>query len=165
MYCPPRCETGAPPTTFPLLHLTGDEMKSIVFLSLLLSCHVMANEPPCADAIIEQFHKARELYLSIQSIHTEGYQNHKIASWKSEADKLSQKCNSISYMELPFDRAIGTHNLYDLMGAYISGKGIEEWQAKFSLALVCHETPNACSKYINRASSKELEDFLNSRAN
>lgn len=140
-------------------------MKHIALLSLLLSSHVMANEPPCDGAIIEQFHKARELYLSIQGIHTEGYQNPKIASWKSEVDKLSQKCSSISDINLPFDRAIGTHNLYDLMGAYINGEGIEEWQAKFSLALVCHEKPDACSKYINQTSPKEIEDLLDSMAN
>ncbi|WP_139381050.1 hypothetical protein [Pseudomonas ogarae] len=140
-------------------------MKNIALLSLLLSCHAMANETPCDNAIIEQFHKARELYLSIQNIHTEGYQNPKIAIWKSETDKLRQKCNSISYIDLPFDRAIGAHDLYDLMGAYINGKGVEEWQTKFSLALVCHETPNACSKYINKTSPKELEEFLDSTAN
>ncbi|WP_447791037.1 hypothetical protein [Pseudomonas farris] len=140
-------------------------MKNIALLSLLLSFPVMANEFSCDEAIIEQFHKARELYLSVQSIHAEGYQNPKIAIWKSEVDKLRQKCGSISDIDLPFDRAIGTHNLYDLMGAYIDGKGIEEWQTKFSLALVCHENPGACSKYINQASPKELEDLLNSMDN
>lgn len=140
-------------------------MKNIALISLLLSCPVMANEFSCGDAIIEQFHKARELYLSIQNIHVQGYQNPKVATWKSEVDKLRQKCGSVSDIDLPFDRTIGTHNLYDLMGAYIDGKGVEEWQAKFSLALVCHEKPDACSKYINKASSKELEDFLNDKDN
>lgn len=144
----------------PMFH--GDKVKNIALLSLLLSCHVMANESPCDDAIIEQFHKARELYLSIQGIHAEGYQNPKIAAWKSETDRLREKCDSISDIDLPFDRAIGTHNLYDLMEAYINGKGVEEWQTKFSLALICHENPNACSKYINKTSPKEIEDFLKS---
>ncbi|WP_141234422.1 hypothetical protein [Pseudomonas sp. Irchel s3b6] len=141
-------------------------MKKIAFLGLLLlSCHVMAKESSCDDALIEQFHKARELYLSIQSIHTQGYQNPKIATWKSGVDKLSQKCNSMSYINLPFDRTIGTHDLYDLMEAYINGKGIEEWQAKFSLALVCHETPAACSKYISKTSPNDLDEFLDSKDN
>ncbi|MCY1552803.1 hypothetical protein D9M68_892230 [compost metagenome] len=66
---------------------------------------------------------------------------------------------------MPFDRAVGVYELYDLMGAYISGKGVEEWQAKFSLALVCHENPDACSKYVKKTSSKELEDFWGGATN
>jgi len=135
-------------------------MKNIALLCLLLSSHAVAKDPSCDDAIIQQFHKARELYLSAQSIRVEGYQNSKVANWKSETDKLRQKCNAISYINLPFDRSVGVHDLYDLMGAYINGKGIEEWQGKFSLALVCHETPDACSKYISQTSPKDLEDFL-----
>lgn len=134
-------------------------MKKIVLLTFLLSCNAVASEPSCDKAIIEQFIKARELYLSIKSISSEGYQNPRIALWKSDVEELSQRCG-FSSIDLPFDRSVVAHDLLDLMGAYIFGKGIEEWQAKFSLALVCHENPEACSKYINKESSKELEGFM-----
>jgi|GEM_PF-5407986 len=135
-------------------------MKKIALILLLLSQGAMADDVLCGDAIIKEFHKARALYLSPESIRARGFQDPRMKAWKEGVDRLSEKCPKLSYIDLPFGRAIGVSSLYDLMFAYINGKGIEEYQAQFSLALVCHEKPDACSKYIEKPSADAFEDFL-----
>lgn len=135
-------------------------MRSVALIILLGSSHTMASETTCSKAIIDKFLQAREIFLSVDSLQKDGYRSPDAVLWKSETDKLGKKCNSASYIELPFGRAIGVSELYDLMGAYIYGKGIEEWQAKFSLAQICYENKKVCSKYLEKTSSKDLDDLL-----
>lgn len=130
----------------------------ILFLSFSLSAKT--EDVECQKLIVDQFKQARELYLSVSDFHSLGYQSPKVASWKEKTSAVVQKC-STDTIALPFDRTIWASDLYSLMQAYIQGKGIEEWQAKFSLALICTQSPKACEPYINEPSQEELSDIWN----
>ncbi len=116
-------------------------------LGIFLSFSALANNLNCERLIVDKFESARGLYITEANIHKIGYQNSRLASWKVEVDDLNSKCANEA-VKLPFDRQIYAADLYSLMQSYITGKGLEEWQAKFTLALVCNKTPSACERYI-----------------
>ncbi|QJY38205.1 hypothetical protein HOO69_16690 (plasmid) [Vibrio europaeus] len=138
--------------------------RILCVLSIVLSFSSFANDLNCEQLILDQFEGARILYSTEADIHRLGYQNPKLASWKEGVDKLNSKCVTEA-IELPFERQIYTSDLYSLMQAYITGKGIEEWQTKFTLALVCNQAPSACEKYISKPTDTELEALWESVVN
>ncbi|EHH2507426.1 hypothetical protein [Vibrio parahaemolyticus] len=138
-------------------------IKCALFLSLFFSSSALSSAD-CDNQVLSQFQNARHLFLTEESIHENGYSNEKVALWKQAVDQLNEKC--ITAIDIPFDRGVYPSDLYSLMSSYISGKGIEEWQSKFTLALICTESPSVCEPYMTKLPSQDdIELLINGMSN
>lgn len=128
-------------------------MKKLLIAILALTPVVsFASTSDCSEQIVGKFKEAREMYVKHhEELTTKGFAYAPAKKWLKEVKELEHSCKDNNGILLPYDRTIQASDLENLMIAYIRESGIEEWQAKFTLADVCSNSPKACGLPYKRS--------------